>query len=346
MVFEFIDPKHPKWRQVLATVSYDFYHLPEYVTLAANYEGVTPAAFLGEINNEYCLIPLLIRPIPPQNNLVDAISPYGYSSPIISKGMNNRNLDVCLKEFCEQANQLGIVSVFLRLHPLLPLDLDVLNRYGQTQLHGCTVYIDLNFGFEKLSREIRKGHREDIRKLQTQSFTVEINNWSHLESFAEAYKSTMERVKASQFYMFSMSYFEQLLLSLANKMHLFSVLSPQGEFAAGGLFAECNGLVQYHLSGSNAEFSKFAPSKLMLYEVIKWAEARGNRYLHLGGGHGAKEDGLYEFKRGFSDKKADFYTHRMIINPLLYQQLCEDWRQNTGNRLPTTDFFPLYRHPH
>ncbi len=346
MVFEFIDPDNQKWIQALKRIRHDIYHLPEYVTFAANHEGGTPTAFFAEVGTGYCLIPLSIRPIPYKCKMTDASAPYGYASPIISSEMRAIELDTCLREFADRAAQLGLVSVFLRLHPLLSLNLETLSQHGQVQFHGPTVYVDLTLSFDTLWNKIRDGHQANIRTLQTQGFQVEIDNWERLDNFVRIYKSTMERVNAGQFYKFSWEYFEKLRSSIGSKLHIFSVISPTGEYSAGALFTEHEGIVEYHLSGTDINYIKSSPSKLMLYEAIKWAKAREDRYLHLGGGQGAKEDTLYAFKAGFSDKRSKFYTYRMIVRPQLYQQLCDNWQQTTGIKLPATDFFPLYRHPH
>ena len=58
--------------------------------------------------------------------------------------------------------------------------------------------------------------------------------------------------------------------------------------------------MQYHLSGMSEAFARERPTKLMLDHVRQWARARGNRWLHLGGGVGSAQDNLFKFKAGFS----------------------------------------------
>ena len=67
---------------------------------------------------------------------------------------------------------------------------------------------------------------------------------------------------------------------------------------AAGLFFERQGIVQYHLSGSRRPALRRQPTKLMMDDMVAWAQARGNRVLHLGGGVGGREDSLFHFKAG------------------------------------------------
>ncbi len=77
-----------------------------------------------------------------------------------------------------------------------------------------------------------------------------------------------------------------------------------------------------------------------------WAKARGNNYLHIGGGVGGKQDNLYTFKSGFSKQRHDFFTLRSIVDPQRYQVLMQS-RAKALNKsvedLQRAQFFPAYR---
>ncbi len=122
-----------------------------------------------------------------------------------------------------------------------------------------------------------------------------------------------------------------------------------GKIAAAGLFTICDGVVQYHLGGTRDEFLKLSPMALIFDTARLWAIEAGARVLHLGGGvGGAKEDSLFHYKAGFSDRRHDFATWRWVVAPEIYRELCE--RQTRRNELqglePTSaDYFPAYRCP-
>jgi hypothetical protein len=58
----------------------------------------------------------------------------------------------------------GIVTVFVRLHPLLDTPLDILARFGTVIRHGETVSMDLTVSVEEMWRQTRSDHRNHINR--------------------------------------------------------------------------------------------------------------------------------------------------------------------------------------
>ena len=235
----------------------------------------------------------------------------------------------------------GLVSAFVRLHPLLnpepPLGIGVLVQ------HGETVSVDLALSKEALWVQTRLNHRRDITRALRLGFVARMDEeWRHLETFTHLYRATMARRSAAPFYYFDDAYFDGLRDALGESLHL-CVVEKDGGIAAAGLFVETNGIVEYHLSGTDDAFRTVQPTKLMMHFVRGWAKDRGNRVLHLGGGVGGYRDSLLQFKVGFSPRHHVFATLRMIIDEREYLRL-------VAARDPELDpdagsgFFPPYRH--
>jgi hypothetical protein len=123
------------------------------------------------------------------------------------------------------------------------------------------------------------------------------------------------------------------------------VVQQEGRTAAAGLFSECKGIVQFHLSGTAEEFRRASPARLMIDHVRWWAKARGDRSFHLGGGLGAREDSLFDFKAGFSDLRATFRSWRAVCDANRYQALVARWGKRVGapSEPDLTGMFPAYR---
>lgn len=344
----FIQPSDNRWNKVLAKLTHDFYHLPEYLKFAAKYEGGTPVAFYAQEGNAVFLAPLLVREIPQSLGVprgwYDATTPYGYPTPITNTA-NPNNLSHFIKQFKKSALREKIICSFFRLHPLLPLMKEELNKNGSLVRHGKTVYVDLSLPVKELWSQTRPNHKSGINKLIRSGFEVKMNDWNFYDFFINIYNDTMKRLSAREFYFFSKDYFYELRSILAQNLHLCTVLSPEGEVAAAGLFTAKCGIVEYHLGGTNSKYLKQAPSKLMFHFVREWAKERGHKYLHLGGGVGGKEDSLFHFKAGFSKLKADFYTYRMIIDKEKYDLLVNTWKEKYKVTDYDEQFFPLYRYP-
>jgi len=333
-----LDVDAPEWEAVLRAARHDFYHLPAYVALCAVQEGGQPRALCVTDEERAMLLPLVIRGIP--GGGFDATSPYGYPGPVGIGTDDPAFLRVALVAGLQVLREAGIVSAFVRLHPLLnPLPP---NGIGTLVRHGETVSIDLTLPIEELWVQTRLNHRRDIARAVRLGYVARMDeDWQHLEAFKHLYWATMARRSATPFYFFEDAYFDRLRDALGENLHL-CVVEKDGVIAAVGLFVETNGIVQYHLSGTGDAFRTVQPTKLMMHFVRGWAKDRGNQVLHLGGGVGGDSDSLLQFKIGFSPLRHTFNTLRMVTDEPEYDRLVAA-RDPLLDPNARSGFFPLYR---
>jgi hypothetical protein len=335
-----LDVDAPEWGTVLRGARHDFYHLPAYMALCAKQEGGRPHALYVTEDGRALLLPLVIRPIP--GGGFDATSPYGYPGPVGIGTDDPAFLRIALVAGVQVLREAGIVSAFVRLHPLLNASPPA--GIGTLVQHGETVSIDLALPTEELWAQTRLNHRRDITRAVRLGCVARMDeDWRHLESFKELYRATMARLSADPFYFFEDAYFDHLRGALGDSLHL-CVVEREDAIAAAGLFVETGGIVQYHLSGTGDAFRMVQPTKLMMHFVRSWAKDRGNRVLHLGGGVGADNDSLLQFKAGFSPLRHSFSTLRMVIDETEYGRLVEA-RHPLLDPVASSGFFPLYRQP-
>jgi CelD/BcsL family acetyltransferase involved in cellulose biosynthesis len=347
MFGEFISPQDSKWSQLLGRTRHDFYHLPEYVALAAGHEEGQPAAFYAYEGDAAFLVPLLIQDVPAYLGAPpgwkDAKSPYGYPTPLLVAADDPITLQRFFEVFRRAAAEQCIVTAFLRLHPLLPLPIHGSATCDELVRHGETVCIDLTLPEETIWKDMRENHRRDIRKLNKIGFRVEIDRWEYFQAFIDIYVQSMERCCADEFYFFDDEYFTGLRQALAERLHLCTVLSATGDVAAAGLFTAVHGIVQYHLGGTTNECLRLSPTKLMFDALFRWAKDAGNTVFHLGGGVGCSDDSLFRFKAGFSEWTTDFYTYRMVLDQEKYIELNRMWQERCNDQGGDPGFFPRYR---
>jgi len=349
MQTELITTTDGRWTAVLARAPHDVYHLPGYAQLGARQEGGAPAALYARDGAAECLIPLVVRPLPSElvsagGPLSDALSPYGYASPIFTAAAQDDQIDRLLRACVEEATRNGIVTLFLRLHPLLQTGLPQLGRLGTLVQHGEVVVVDLTASDEARLSGLASGHRYEIRRLVREGFAAAFDDWERLLDFAELYRATMRRVNAHPSYMFDDTYFLELRKKLGDSLHLCLVRDQAGDLAAGALFTSCGELMQYHLSGAAEPFLRLSPTKLALDRIIAWGLDHGMHLLNLGGGVSGKADSLFRFKAGFSPGRATFSTCRIVTDQAIYRQLLERWENASGVTAPEADgFFPPYR---
>jgi Acetyltransferase (GNAT) domain len=351
MLWDLVEPSSDLWTAALGDVRHDFYHLPAYVRLGVGlYEGGRPRAFIARDDEGLLLVPLILRPIEigtDESSLFDAISPYGYASPIVlvRPGCDeSRFIDRAVDALIECLLREKVVSLFCRLHPMLPLPHEALARRGAVVAHGPTVYCDLRQTSEEIWQSTRVTVRRQIRRVLSEGFIAEEDKaWTHYDTFQELYAATMRRVHASEWYFFDRDHFAELRTALADQMHLITI-RLRDQIVCAGLFAETCGIVQYHLAGTRDGFEKSDASKLLIHFAREWGKERGNDVLHLGGGVGAAHDSLLHFKTGFSKLQSTFHTWRLIVDEAAYRDLVA---QNQARASVTTDesngFFPEYR---
>lgn len=317
---------------------HDFYHLPAYAALCAGQLGGEARALYVTDDARSLLLPLVIRGISGGGS--DATSPYGYPGPIGNAADDPTFLRMALVAGLDMLRDAGIVSVFVRLHPLF--NLNPPTHPGTLVWHGDTVSIDLTLPTEQLWAQTRLNHRRDITRALQMGFVARMDeDWNYLDSFKHLYQMTMARRSAASFYFFEDSYFNVLREVLGEKLHL-CVVEKDGDIAAAGLFAETNGIVQYHLSGTADAFRTVQPTKLMMHFVRGWAKDRGNQVLHLGGGVGGADDTLLQFKVGFSPLRQKFATLRLVTDETEYRRLVEAHNPLLDPDV-RTGFFPSYR---
>ena len=344
-----------RWHEILGQAdSFDFYHLPEYHLVAEEGGEGTGVLFVYQEASQMAAWPFLLRPLERVPGLKhagkgyqDATSVYGYPGPICSPGILDNTefinrFGIALQSI---AKDLMLVSMFSRLNPLLE-NVTLARCVGTDVSLGETVSIDLSADSEAQWCRYRKSHRYEIRRARKQEMRAYRDlEWAAFDEFVRLYTATMEKVGADQRYSFDRSYFLRLREALGERLELF-VAELEGVVCSAALFVHTGDTIQYHLSGSNPDYAKLAPSKLVLDEARLWGNATGARFLHLGGGVGSNKDNLFLFKAGFSPLRHKFFVWRWIVLPEVYSQLVDArraWLTENGQELAATEFFPLYR---
>lgn len=341
-------PADPRWRALLDEVEHDFYHLPAYVELEAKRLGGEPIAAWVREGERALLLPLVTRPLPeplsPPPGRRDATSPYGSPGLLEVGGAAPEWRGEALRALCEGLRERGLVTLFVRLHPLLDQSLvPTLAKHGDVVEQGPTVVIPLDRPMEQVLMSMTSTTRNRIRRCQREGFRVRRDvGLERMQDFVSLYHATMSRVEADPRYHFEREYLTDLCRRLAPAVSLQWVEAPGGELAAGAIFSACSGVAQYHLSCSDPAFGKLSPTRLLIYEGLRWAQDRGARCMHLGGGLGGRADALFRFKASFGGERARFHTWRSVLDLRLYDALSAAAAQGGA---PPGDFFPAYRSP-
>jgi Acetyltransferase (GNAT) domain len=334
MHVDIIEPTDRRWLETLVTTRHDFYHLPEYASLESSRLGGTAVAAYVEQPGVRLLLPVISRAIPGRSAF-DLVSPYGYACPI-GTFEDVALLRGAFSSVVQTLSERGFVSMFVRLHPILELPDGALTGLGTLMEQGQTVSVGLRASEEEQWRGIRARYRTFLNRsarLGHRAFMDDTGE--HFDRFITLYLETMRRQNAAPEYFFSRDYLSGLWQQLRGHIHL-GVVEVDGLIVCTGLFGESNGIVQYHLSGTDERALELSPLKILIDYARRWATQRGATVLHLGGGVGGAQDSLMHFKSGFSDRRHLFKTWRVVLDEQRYAEF-------SGGAPMPTGFFPAYR---
>ncbi|MEU8656727.1 GNAT family N-acetyltransferase [Actinoplanes philippinensis] len=336
MTASLLEPAAREWKETLQQVSHDMYHVPDYVVLDARLYGGEPAAFHYELHGRWLLIPLILRDIP-GTGLKDAISPYGYPGPVASTRDRVFWEQACAA-MVETLREVGIVSAFVRLHPLLAAP--VVASHGTLVYHGETVSMDLTVSEDEMWKQTRADHRNHINRAKRAGTEIVFDDWDRLGEWVEVYHDNMRRVGATSYYFFTRDHLQALHDAVGDKMHLVVALED-GEVVGGNTFFSYDGIATGYVSSTRRAPKRYA-DELLYDSVRRWCKARGDRVFHLGGGKGGANDSLFSYKAGFSPSRHAFHTWRVVADPAVYERLVRE-RRPDADPADLTTTFPAYR---
>ena len=332
------------WNRAISSFErFDFFHSFPYHWHRAKAMDARPMMLTVSDSQQIVFaLPTLKRSI--DEEYFDLVSVYGYSGPLYNSTTDANKL---LAELQPKLASIGCVSLFSRLHPMINSDIEP--RNSEILEIGNTIVVDLGKQIDELISTYRKTTRYEINRLSKMDVHVDFHSDpGSISIFQEIYRSTMKDLNADTFYYFD-DEFIQSLFSIENVKTTIGILSLEGKPISAAIFTVCGNIAQYFLGGALREYSKLAPQKLLLHRAFQWAAQSGANVIHLGGGRGAKEDGLFRFKAGFSDKRLPFRIVKMISNPSKYRELTESFAEknqlDAENLLSAEAFFPGYRSP-
>jgi Acetyltransferase (GNAT) domain len=350
----------PEWDEYLSRVPHDFFQTAKYHAFSANENSEAWLLLYGN-RDKFVAWPYLLQPIGGMAGLEtqfrDVTSVYGYSGPVVYNCTDDKAFLVNAWEaFVEAWRAQLAVSVFTRFNPILGNQAWLQPEWttpgvlGHTYKEGKTVAIDLSKSPEQIWADYQRKLRQHLRRVEREQELTTMHDpaWEHLDDFISMYYATLQRNNAAPFYFFSRDYFLALKEALGTHGSLFLCMWD-GVGGAALLLIEYSGIVSVHLAASDDRCSALSPNKWLFHGAQLLARAGGNKFLHIGGGRGSRDDDpLFRFKAMFSSTLLPFYTGRWVLNTEAYDFLTAERRKqaelHAGSYLAPT-YFPIYRAP-
>jgi hypothetical protein len=361
-----------RWHEHLATLpphKKDVFFLPEY---AALYEDVynEPALFFryGDERQTAVLVGAKrsIGTLPfyrsasdaGMGQLHDLTSPYGYGGPVVhsQEGIVDQEFFPAFREaihdFCLGE---GIVTEFLRLHPLMENH----KLFGQdpgVYQKNYTVWIDLWLTESEIHDGMSKKHRNGVRRATSEGVEIVHSDLrlEHLREFHRLYTARMEARDAMGVFFFPLEFFERITVDLRDHVSLFLALW-KGRTVSAYIVFHSGPYVHHFLSGSDSASWDIKANVLTVFRTALWAKSQGRQFYHLGGGHAVQMDSVFNFKSQFSSNRSPYYMYRHVHDPEAYDSLCRLKQEFEGGHSDNgtadgvskdpllADYFPAYR---
>jgi serine/alanine adding enzyme len=301
-------------------------------SVALEVAGTVPVLLHFRDQGGELALPLLLRPLPDGSGW-DASSAYGYGGPV---ALGRPDLAEFGTQFDAWAVANGVVSSFLRFHPLLGNARFAPPRAEVVEL-GATVAWDVTAGRD-LMADMHSHHRRVVRKAERAELQVEVEtNPADLTAFRALYDLTMQRQQADDFYFFDDAYWHALIHEPGLEVVLVNG-TLDGELVASLLCFGDGHALHYHLGASGPEARNIGASNRCFLSAAEWAQSRGLTTFHLGGGVGAGTDSpLFVFKHRYdptSEPRA-FHIAKLVHDTERYRAL--------AGSDSTDGFFPPWR---
>jgi hypothetical protein len=352
-------PAHDeRWDRFLSGVAHDIFHTARFHQFASRTDrGEAFLLLVGDADRGLAW-PYVLRDLDDVEGLSgtgarDVGSLHGYTGPV-SWGLRPDDpwLRSAWKVVRETWLDQGAVSAFVRFHPLVEggvLAHGLRDITGdEVTPEGATVSVDCRMGHARALEDYARVTRQEVEQARRSGLVTTLDeDWRHAATFAGLHEATLARNQAGEEGRLQFDDVLRLREALGENLHLM-VTRADGQVAAAGLFTEYAGIIQALLVGTDDAYRKLSPLKLLLDDVRRWGNERGDRVLHLGGGRGGREDALFAFKGRFSKRRHPFHTGRWVLDPAAYRGLVaarQRWLEGTGRRVASPGWFPAYRAP-
>jgi hypothetical protein len=336
----------------------DVYYRPAYLQAYEAAGHGHAAALLVDTGQGRALIPLLFRPVSKLDNpsdiyALDGITAYGYGGLLLLDGLTELGESQARSLFehiCSWSRQAGLVSLLIRLHPMLKQEewlqpamggVCTLRKSGQTMALRTSQWSEAAMSICTLAKGRRCDLRVARRTLQVTWASQRPSRDDDLQIFLDLYENRMDQVNASSFYHFSPAYYDVLSRGLNDRFDI-AISWLEDKPVGASIFMADRKFAHYHLSATNELGRTNKAATFLINEAVNWARKRGCEYLHLGGGTKG-EDGLFAFKKSFGGELFQYSFVTIIADMECYQNLVQERLANPHIVPLDMGFFPQYR---
>ncbi len=247
-------------------------------------------------------------------------SPAGASlGGIVMDDTNFRKADIIVNKFLEYCNENKIKEVYLTLPPIV-YSKETNKNLEYVLLYNGFVYssnmytsvIDLSKSTDDPIRICHENSRNAIRKAINSGIEIKLSD--DYENFYPILLKNKEKFDVSVTH--SLAELNKLNRLLPHKFKLF-LAYREGTLMGGSLIFVCNErtLLAFYIA-LDYDHQKYRPINYLLYEIIRWGQKNGFKYLDLGVNQEESKDNPMEVNRGLISFKASMGAQCFFRNQL------------------------------
>ena len=333
----------------------DAYYTAEYASVFSDVEdGLGYAYLVEDPRANQILYPFVRRDLtklehigPEGQGLFDIVTPYGYGGPAYVGDDCRRDemMSGFRRSFSHYCSREGIVSEFVRYHPLIRNYLCELGNVDIAVIRTTIVMrpaSDEEIIMSQLPSKTRNMVRRAVNAGVTVRFTLSPDD-EELRTFTRLYSETMNRRHAEKYYLFPAAMIKQMFESMSGSIALFTAHAIDGSPVSSAIILHGGSFIHYHLSGSDPARMPPGTNNLLLVKAAAWGASVGATEFHLGGGY-SEGDSLFKFKASMSSERGEFAIGRVIHDPVNYRRLAKVAADRPGPTNASAEgFFPAYR---
>ena len=333
---------------VKSFVNWDIYYLYEYAySFMLHGDGDIYLIYFENFNDRFCYVVMkndiadfgCFSSILDKRQYYDWETPYGYGGPLCDHPISVESEQLFKSEIGQYCRKHNIISQFIRFHPLLK-NYEVLPEVIETRYLRDTIFIDTS-AIDLIMKNMDSKNRNMVRKAQKSNVEIVKASISEFQDFLSMYNETMERNGAGDYYIFKRDYFE-FLSRMEDNVFIFYAMR-EGRPISGSIMFYNDKYLHYHLSGSFAQYRRYSPGNLLLYDAACWASQKGIKQFHLGGGM-APDDKLFGFKKQFNKNgRVPFVVGRTIFSKAGYDELLKRRKETDPLFDPENSYMIQYR---
>ena len=249
------------------------------------------------------------------------------------------------RSFSHYCSREGIVSEFVRYHPLIRNYLYESGNVDIVVIRTTIVMrpaIDEEIIMSQLPSKTRNMVRRAVNAGVSVRFTLSPDD-EELDTFIRLYSDTMNRRHAEDYYLFPAAMIKQMFESMSGSIALFTAHATDGSPVSSAIILHGGPFIHYHLSGSDPARMPPGTNNLLLVKAAVWGASVGATEFHLGGGY-SEGDSLFRFKASMSSERGEFAIGRVIHDPVNYRRLATVAADRLGPTGASAEgFFPAYR---